>query len=232
MAIVPAEISCQASGTSACRGGPEMTSRELDGDAELLRRWSDGEKSAGGELFKRHAPALYRFLRKRFGNDGEDLGQQAFLACFEAAGRFRGESNLRSYLVSIARYQGLAHCRRLMRGNEIEASLSAWHEDVSDLDELRMRETLVLALEKLPTHMREVLDLYYWCELPQPEVARALGIPVGTVASRLRSAKEKLRGLLTQDACLLDGKYASLESDCDHCENSYRASDRPARIGH
>jgi len=172
-----------------------MGTRDSRVDMELLRRWSNGDDAAGSELFSRHAEALIHFLRRRFGDDADDLAQEAFLACFQNAGRFRGESAFRSYLLSIARYQGLAHRRRLMRAIKLETALVD-QEDTSGLGDPHPEETLVVAIGALPEQLREVLHLVYWLGLPQPEIARILEIPVGTVASRLRSAKERLRDLV------------------------------------
>jgi RNA polymerase sigma-70 factor (ECF subfamily) len=86
-------------------------------DADLLRAWADGNKSAGEQLFERHFEAIARFFRNKLTAEAqhEDLIQQTFLGCVEARDRFRGDASFRSFLFAIAHNQLGKHWRSRRR---------------------------------------------------------------------------------------------------------------------
>lgn len=168
-------------------------------DLELLAAWRGGDRRAGGELFDRHYSALRRFFRSKVGDDYEELLQSTFTRCVEGQQRFRAEGSFRSYLFSIAMNVLRGHLRRHHRQRAIDPEVSS----VADLGLPgpataigARREQLVLleALRRLPINDQIVLELFYWEQMTSAEIADVLGLPHGTVRSRLRLARDRLRG--------------------------------------
>src|SRR5690606_24660145 len=80
-------------------------------DAELLRAWSAGDRSAGETLFDRHFESVARFFRNKADGSHDDLIQQTFLGCVEAMPRFREDASFRTFLFAVARNQLSKHYR-------------------------------------------------------------------------------------------------------------------------
>lgn len=172
----------------------------VETDESLLRRWGDGDATAGDELIRRHFGALHRFLRTRVSSDAEleDLVQHTLLACVEARHSYRGEASFRTFLLAIARNRVFDHYRRV-RLLPSRLSSTACDPATSPTERLVRGENiarLVGALALLPAPMRRVIELSYWNELDVPAIAHRLGVPVNTAYSRLYRAKLALRAVL------------------------------------
>lgn len=166
-------------------------------DGELLRAWRAGDADAGRELVERHFEAVFRFFRNKAGEDVEDLVQATFASCLGARHPLRGEATFRTYLFTVARHELYALWRKRRRdaGTVDIGSLSV--EDLAPspgtvLVERDARARLALALRSLPLDLQVALELYYWEDMSAPELAAVLGIPEGTVRSRLRRGREQL----------------------------------------
>ncbi len=167
-----------------------------DTDLELLERWKDGDLRAGNRLFERHFESVYRFfLHKAADDDATDLVQRTFLACVEARERFRAASSFRTFLFAIARNELLAYWRRRRR-----SALDTRHTSVCDLSPspstvmVRRFEHRVLldALRSIPLDLQIALEMHYWEQMSNAEIAEVLGVPIGTAKSRVRRAREAL----------------------------------------
>jgi RNA polymerase sigma factor (sigma-70 family) len=164
-------------------------------DAELFEQWSAGDEAAGEELFRRYFDAIARFFRNKATDDWPELVQKTFLTCVEARASFRGDGSFRSFLFGIA-YRQLLRCYR-DRGND---RIDLTERSVHDLDPTasacvakREEERLLLAaLRRIPLEYQVVLELHYWEEMPATACAEVLELPVGTVKTRLRRARELL----------------------------------------
>lgn len=170
-------------------------------DDELFRAWQAGDRRAGEALFERHYDALDRFFVNKVGDRAGDLVQRTFVACIEAAARFRGESSFRTFMFAIARNQLLKHLRD--HGRERDrldpASTSICDLDPSPSVVAARREQerqLLAALRRLPLDEQIALELHYWEQLSATEIAGVLEIPVGTAKSRLRRAHDRLEAAL------------------------------------
>jgi RNA polymerase sigma factor (sigma-70 family) len=173
-------------------------------DAELLRAWADGDKTAGEQLFERHFEAIARFFRNKLSADTqhEDLIQQTFLGCVEARDRFRGEASFRSFLFAIAHNQLGKHWRSRSRDRLDFQTISAFDIDPSPSAVVardQEQQKLLLALRRLPIDSQVALELHYWEAMTAAEIGEVLGVPLGTAKTRLRRAKQllesELRGL-------------------------------------
>lgn len=197
----------------------------MSSDLVLLQGWRAGDRAAGGELFKRHYPAIYRFFRNKVDSGIEDLVQRTFVACLEGAERYRGEASIRTFLFGIAHNLLREHIRRTRR---LEGSVDIDELSLIDLGAsptsvlaAREEENLLLgALRRLPFAAQVVLELYFWERLTGAELGSALGVPEDTARSRLRRAKAQLTAtikamrespqLLTSTLSNLDGWARSL----------------------
>jgi RNA polymerase sigma-70 factor (ECF subfamily) len=169
-------------------------------DAVLLERLSLGEIGALGELYDRHQAALRRFV-VRMTNDAEDvddLVHAAFLAAGQSASRYDGRPVCRPWLFGIAvhllrrrrsaarRWFSIASALRTLRPTSFDSSAA-----------LLARRDVERALARLSEPKRVALWLTEVEGLTCPEVAEALGVPIGTVWTRLHAARRELRRMLT-----------------------------------
>jgi RNA polymerase sigma-70 factor (ECF subfamily) len=165
-------------------------------DKWLVQRILSGDKAAGEQFVIEHYEAIFRFLRNLTGNkeDAEDLTQQTFLRAWEALPSFRGDSSLSTWLHSIA-YREYTHWLRSRREfvplDEIV--------DMPDEQANQNLEAVLLrwAIYRLDPEHREVFVLYYVQGFSVSEIAKIIGVPAGTVKSRLFFARQKLKELLS-----------------------------------
>lgn len=167
-------------------------------DAALLLAWRAGDADAGEALFTRHMPSIARFFRNKIDGDIEELIQRTFLACLEGHDRFSGAGSFRGFLFGIARNILLNHLRTAYRrGTPVDVDEVSLHDlsptpsaAVADKQEMRL---LLEALRRLPLAHQLVIEFAHWEEMTLAEIAEALGVPVGTAATRLRRARQLLK---------------------------------------
>jgi RNA polymerase sigma-70 factor (ECF subfamily) len=171
-------------------------------DDQILRRVAAGDRQALSELYARHRQTLFRYLLQLTPDHhlAEEILQDTLVAVWQSARSFEGRSSAQTWLLGIARRQ--AHNTLRRRGVPLAdpaelADLPA--SDPAPEDALlagAARAELVAALRRLPPIHREVLVLVFVQELSYQEAAQVLGVPVGTVRSRLSHARRALRTLL------------------------------------
>jgi RNA polymerase sigma-70 factor (ECF subfamily) len=172
-------------------------SRE-DTTETLLLRWRSGSRAAGDRLLHRYVPELAGFFGRRSAANAEELVQRTLLACTQGLGRFEGRSTFRTYLFGIARNQYLMYRRAEAFSVREPITLSTAPEDgPSQLAAVRQEHViLVSALGRVEPDLSLVLRKYYWEERSLDEIGRELGIPVGTVKSRLARGRAALKNEL------------------------------------
>lgn len=200
---------------------------ERDG-ATLLEAWRNGDSAAGNELFERHFDAIYRFFRNKVGDDAADLVQQTFLSCVRSRDRFEGRSSFRTYLFVIARSRLHDHFRARARDPvEPDFSVRSVHDlGVSPSAVIAKREDnklLVEALRRLPVDLQIALELYYVERLRAPELSEVLGVPLGTVRSRLRRGLQRLRVLMRELGASAE-RVATTDADLERWAATVRAT--------
>lgn len=175
----------------------------MDDDLGLLRRWRDGDGSAGNELLARHFAGLYRFFVGKVVRDVDDLIQQTLLACVEGRDRIRGDAqaSFRGYLYGIARnvlygyYRGRSH----ERFDALMTSLEDLAPSPSQaLDGAAEARVLAAALRRIPLDAQVLLELHYWEGLTHQELSTAMGLSLGVVKGRLQKAKGQLRATVRE----------------------------------
>lgn len=186
--------------------GEERTSTTRTGsatDAEVIRR-SREDPEEFRTIVNRHAPRIYAYLANRAGTqDAADLGAEVFARAFGSRHRYRDEyESALPWLYGIATNVLRTHLRAARRAKRGRRRLAAapppdpYARADRRLDAAASRTELLRALAELRPEERDVLLLFAWEELSYPEIAQALGIPEGTVRSRLHRARTKLRDRL------------------------------------
>lgn len=181
---------------------------DAESDASVIARSRD-EPEAFAALFDRHADAVHRYAARRLGGEvADDLVAETFTTAFQQRHRYdpaRGAgADARPWLFGIATNLVGRHRRAEARRFKAMArvpALADHDEPLADRAADRVvaravRRELAAALAALPARHRDVLLLVAWGDLGYGEAAQALGIPVGTVRSRLHRARGKLREAL------------------------------------
>lgn len=178
-------------------------------DVELLgASLEDPEQFA--EIFRRHAPVIYRYLARRVGGDlAADFTGDVFAKAFELRGRFdMSRDSARPWLYGIAsNVTGDYLRRREVRKRRARSVQVAMHDRPANpytqvdanVDMQRAGAEVADALDRLRRDDRDVLILYAVEGLTYSDVAEALSIPVGTVRSRLSRARRRMGELLPED---------------------------------
>jgi RNA polymerase sigma factor (sigma-70 family) len=172
-------------------------------DTALWKRARGGDDEAFGMLFDRHSRTVYNFCFRRTADwsAAEDLTSVVFLETWKRRGELRMESgSLLPWLYGVATNVLNNHRRSLRRHRDALARIPALPSSPDDAEEVtarldaerQMRQVLE-SIKALPRKDREVLALCVWEGLGYNEAAEALGIPVGTVRSRLARARARLR---------------------------------------
>jgi RNA polymerase sigma factor (sigma-70 family) len=178
-------------------------------DAEYIRR-SLGEPGQFSPIFERHAASVHRYLLRAAGrSDVEDLLSEVFVIAFRSRHRYDAAfPDARPWLFGIATNVLRHHRRSAARRHSLlaRAKKDLFRDEAAAVDEQDQlvsqlgadKETAVVrdALSQLEPSYRDVLLLWAGPRLSYEEIAAALGVPVGTVRSRLHRGKEKLRELL------------------------------------
>lgn len=171
-------------------------------DGELWERAREGEPDAFGVLFERHARSVYNYLFRRTADWSlaEDLTSVVFLEAWRRRRDVRLEHDLAlPWLLGVAtnvlrnrrrsqwRYRAALERVPRERGEDFADDANARLDD-----ERRMRSAL-RAMSKLSKREQDVVALCGWADLSYEEAAAVLGVPVGTVRSRLSRARARLR---------------------------------------
>jgi RNA polymerase sigma factor (sigma-70 family) len=171
-------------------------------DIELWDRAVAGDAAAFGVLFERHARAIYNYLFRRCADwsVAEDLTSVVFLDAYRRRDSVRIQDGkvlpwLYGVATNVLRNQRRSlrrHAAALRRLPPPEAQ-PAFGADAADrVDAEREMRAVVAALARLPRTDRDVVALCLWSELSYDDAALALGVPVGTVRSRLSRARQRL----------------------------------------
>jgi len=181
-------------------------SPDSQSDARIIEA-SKSDPTRFGVLFERYGDLLYRYAHRRVGPDlAEDVVADTFEAAFRVRGRYDSAYPVaRPWLFGIltrelaSRHrQESARFRAMSRLDaEPVAPQADGSEQVIDQEVARAaRGRLAAALAALPSRYREVLLLVTWAECSYEEAAQALGLPIGTVRSRLNRARSQVKAAL------------------------------------
>ncbi len=174
-------------------------------DEELLEAIAAGDDDALGAFYDRFSRLAYgvafRILRDK--DLAEDAVQEAFLAIWRSAQRYRAErAKPSTWLLTVVHRRAVDLVRRenVRRAEPLDDPPEAAGEDVPEEADLRERRSVVqAALRALPHDQREALELAYYGGYTQSELAERLGVPLGTVKSRMFAGLNRLRELVPQE---------------------------------
>lgn len=175
----------------------------MQGDTELLAAIARGDESALAELYDRFGRLAYGVAHRilRDASLAEDAVQDAFLAAWRTAASFdaaRGSAS--TWLMTLVHRRAVDVVRREERrrtdvlGDDAQPAAGEATDEAAELREERRR--VQAALAQLPAEQRQALELAYYGGLTQSELAAHLGLPLGTVKSRMFAALATLRDLL------------------------------------
>lgn len=195
---------------------------ERDDDLVLLEAWQAGDKAAGERLFERHFDAIFRFFRNKVREGADDLVQQTFLACVRSRDRFRKEASFRTYIFRIAHSKLYDHLRAGRKGDAVDFGVTSvadlGHSPSAILVKDEEQRLLLQGLRRLPVDFQVALELFYVERLRGPQLAEVLGLPEGTVRSRLRRGRELLRAAvleLAENPTSAESSIADLDAWAD-----------------
>ncbi len=174
-----------------------------------------GDAASFGALVERYQEPAFRaaYLLLRDAPAAEDVAQEAFVRAYRQLHTFRRDAPFRPWLMRIVQNLALNELRaRKRRGGLVERAepespsiAEAPDAQVAAADEA---SALLRAMDELPPDDRTVLHLRYFLELPEREIAAAIGRPAGTVKSRLHRASKRLRQVI-------ETKYPGLRERTD-----------------
>jgi RNA polymerase sigma-70 factor (ECF subfamily) len=173
---------------------------DTSSDAELLVRVADRDREAFELLYRRYVRSVFGLALRRLRDRqrAEDAVQETFTAVWRSARSYRPERGAAApWLFAVARNAIIDRLRaRNEPPTEVPDTPSADPGPPDRAESAFVAWRVHRALEELPEKEREVLELAYWSEMSQSEVAEYLHIPLGTVKTRTRTALTRLAGLL------------------------------------
>ena len=176
----------------------------MDHETDLIERARHGDVSAFEALVRAHQEICFRtaWISSGAADDAEDAAQEAFMKAFAALPRFRAGAAFRPWLLAIVANE--ARNRRRSANRRAALALRAPDQGLESSPETMVlaseaRQSLLDAVNALPDADREVVSYRYLLELSEAETAAVLGVPVGTVKSRLFRALGRLRTLMVSE---------------------------------
>lgn len=167
----------------------------VQSDEELVENSQRGDLAAFKTLVIRHEGRVAGVVRSMLGPtpEADDVGQEVFIRFYEALSKFRGESAVGTYLTRIAINLSLNEIKRRKRRFSIfSREEEGWNKGT--LDERKdLNEMITYEFSQLEADFRAVATLRLVEGYSTEETAKILGIPLGTVLSRLARAQKKLR---------------------------------------
>jgi RNA polymerase sigma-70 factor (ECF subfamily) len=172
-------------------------------ETELIRRAQNGDLQAFDELLAMHQDAAQRMaMTLGLGaDDAADAAQEAFIRAYRALSRFRLSEPFRPWLAAIVANEVRGVRRRAGRTFRVAeklASLPTTHIEGPEVDSVRAERSraILAALDRLRDHDRLPIVYRYFLDFSEQEMSAALGVPAGTVKSRLSRALARLRAEL------------------------------------
>ena len=171
-------------------------------DEELVLLARQGDPDAFDQLVARHQSAVFRaaLAALRVREDAEEVAQDAFVRAWRSLGRFRGDSSFRTWMLKIAwnraisRRRGLANWwRRASSIDEVAEPVECADGQHAGMQNAELQTHAQRAIQALTPKLRDALLLAQSGEYQYDEIARMLGVPLGTVKWRVSEARRKVR---------------------------------------
>jgi len=177
-------------------------------DAAVVARARGGEHTAWEHIVRRHQEAVFRYAYLQLGDpaEAEDVAQETFVRAYRAIGRFDAARPLRPWLLRITRNLSRNRFRSWARRWR---AVQRWTDEVrraadvaDDPTEGSLRAAAVSlreVVQRMKETDRQVIYLRFFLDLSLEETGEALGVPIGTVKSRLSRALGRLRATVRRD---------------------------------
>ena len=169
-------------------------------DDALMRRVQEGDDDAFGEIVDRYKDSLVNYLTHlvRSRDRAEEIAQDAFVRLYRNANKYRQQERLGPYLFRIATNLVVSEVRRERRWSLLLPRLHASTRTTAPAPDTNLftseiQRQVAAAIDRLPVHFRAPLVLFEIEEWSYDEIAKALGVRVGTVKSRISRARDLLR---------------------------------------
>jgi RNA polymerase sigma factor (sigma-70 family) len=175
-------------------------------DDDLLRAVAAGDMAAFEQLHHRYFSKLMHFAKRITGSSesAEEVASDTLMVVWRTAERFEGRSKPSSWIFGIAYRLSLKQRQSILRHKEDVFLDDDLIDDNDDTAEIVMRQKDIgSALQQLTPELRAVVELTYYNGYLYTEVAVILGCPVGTVKTRMMTARRRLREMLSDDAVIL-----------------------------
>lgn len=181
----------------------EMINDEAQRDADIVSVAQVGDRDAFARLFRFYAPRVKAYLRRLGAGDdvAEELAQEVMVTVWHRAGQFdRSKASLSTWIYTVARNKRIDAIRReRLPEHEVidpdqdggEAPRGDYHAEAEQI-----RREVQRAIGELPQEQAQLLRIFYFEDKTHSVIADELGLPLGTVKSRLRLALGKLRSTL------------------------------------
>ena len=167
-------------------------------DGQLVARCRAGDTAAWNELVERFSRYVYAICVQAFRlpeHDAEDVFQDVFAKVYEHLGRLRDDDAIRPWIGQLTRRTCIDRLRASRETPTEEIEPSELDETLSTLDEAM---TVHAAMADLPENCREILDRFFARDESYKTIGEALGLPSGTIASRISRCLEKLKSLMEE----------------------------------
>jgi len=182
-----------------------MTSESTSDDLSLMKRIAQQDQAAIAALYDRYVSTLYAVAFKTLGSaqESEEVVLDVFAQVWRTAGRFDPtKTQIDTWLFIVTRSYTLARLRTMQQTGKTaidnaEPCLSSTGSDpIEDVLISERRDQIQIALAQLSDEQRQVIKLAHYQGLSHSEIATRLGLPLGTVKTRIRLALQRLRIIL------------------------------------
>ncbi|WP_231746155.1 RNA polymerase sigma factor [Rosistilla oblonga] len=166
-------------------------------DGETVNAGAAGDRAALRSIYETTSDRVFRLMVRMVGpQDADDLTQQTFVRAFTRLAQFSGQSKFETWLYRLATNEALQHLRREKHRRTKQLIVEPTMLATDHVEQDERIAMLRQALDQLDPELRAIFTLKEESGLSYQEIAQALGIPEGTVGSRLNRARRELRKLL------------------------------------
>jgi RNA polymerase sigma-70 factor (ECF subfamily) len=169
-------------------------------ERELIARVIAGDRIAGRELYDAHAPRVFRLVFRLTGDAdlAQEFTQETFIHAFGRLSSFRGDAALSTWLYRVATRVTANGMRKVRRFHQRETDIEHAHPIASPAShgDADLRSRLTHAIDALPEPYRMVVIMHDVEGYTHDEIAASVGVPQGTIKSRLFHARARLRAAL------------------------------------
>ena len=176
----------------------------LISDDQLVARIGGADITALEALYVRYHARIFRFIVRMVRDEAaaEDLTNEVFVDVWQHARGFEARSSVYTWLLSLARNRTISATRKRREEPSDDERAASLPDDADDPETVVQKadkgRQLRRCIDALPFEYREIIDLVYYHELSVAEASAVVGIPEGTVKTRMFKARKRLSGLLKE----------------------------------